>query len=178
MYMTMKRRIVLSVLCMCGLAACSSTKDTLGLNKQAPDEFKVVKRAPLSIPPDYTLRPPRPGAPRPQEQTTSQAAAQTVFGEDAASSSMPANVTSGEAALLDRAGGDAADPNIRARVDAETATMHDRNKPVAEKLLGIGGDKNEPSATVVNAKAEADRLKNNAQAGKPVTEGETPSIEE
>ena len=174
---TMIKRILISAICVCGLVACSSTKETLGLNKKAPDEFKVVKRAPLSLPPDYVLRPPRPGAPRPQEQTTSAAAAAAVFGGDVNASS-PANVTSGEAALLRRAGSSAANPNIRARVDAETQSLHGRNKPVAEKLLGIGGDKNEASATVVDAKAEADRLKSNAQAGKPVTEGKTPSIEE
>ncbi|MBM3559287.1 MAG: DUF3035 domain-containing protein, partial [Alphaproteobacteria bacterium] len=38
------------------------TKRSLGLSKPAPDEFSVVSRAPLSLPPNYTLRPPRPGA--------------------------------------------------------------------------------------------------------------------
>jgi hypothetical protein len=32
-----------------------------------PDEFEVVQRAPLTIPPDFDLRPPKPGSPRPQE---------------------------------------------------------------------------------------------------------------
>jgi len=121
------------------------------------------------------LRPPRPGAPRPQEQSTADAAAQTIFGQ------VPNDeivATSGEAALLSRAGGNAADPDIRRRVDSETSALFDRNKPVAEKLFGFGGDKSEASATVVDAKAEAERLKENAQAGEPVTEGETPSIEE
>ena len=172
----MIKRIVLSSFCVLALAACEKTKDNLGLNKTVPDEFKVVKRAPLSVPPDYTLRPPRPGAPRPQEQTTSQEAAQTVFGGTAsAEASAP---TSGEAALLNRAGSNNADPAIRKRIDQETEELFDRNKPVAEKLFGFGGDKNQASASVVNAKAEAERLENNAEAGKPVTDGETPSIEE
>ena len=174
---TMIKKILLSVLCVGGLAACDSTQETLGLNKQAPDEFKVVKRAPLELPPSYTLRPPRPGAPRPQEQTTSQEAAATIFGDEAATSA-PIDASSGEAALLSRAGGSSADPDIRRRVDSETQELFDRNKPVAEKLFGFGGDKHEASATVVDAKAEADRLQGNAEAGKPVTEGETPSIEE
>ena len=172
----MKKRIILSVFCVLGLAACSSTKNQLGLNKQVPDEFKVVKRAPLDLPPDYSLRPPRPGAPRPQEAETSDAAAQTVFGE--VSTNEASAPTSGEAALLGRAGTAEADPNIRRRVDNESQALFDRNKPVAEKLFGIGGDKNAASATVVDAKAEAERLEGNASAGKSVTEGETPSIEE
>src|SRR5918996_1484885 len=42
-----------------------TVQDALGMSKRAPDEFAVVKRAPLIVPPDYDLRPPEPGAPRP-----------------------------------------------------------------------------------------------------------------
>ena len=171
----MKKRIILSVFCVLALGACENAKEELGLNKQVPDEFKVVKRAPLDLPPDYSLRPPRPGAPRPQEQSTSDQAASTVFGQE---TSDVVAATSGEAALLNRAGSNAADPNIRKTVDEETGELFDRNKPVAEKLFGWGGDKNQASATVVDAKAEAQRLDENAAADKPVTEGETPSIEQ
>ena len=31
------------------------------MGKRSPDEFAVVRRAPLILPPDYGLRPPRPG---------------------------------------------------------------------------------------------------------------------
>ena len=53
------------------LAACSGDEltRTFGLTRDAPDEFQVTTRAPLSMPPDFTLRPPRPGATRPQELT-------------------------------------------------------------------------------------------------------------
>ena len=174
--MAMKKRVILISFCAFALSACESTKDNLGLTRAPPDEFQVVKRAPLSVPPDYTLRPPAPGAPRPQELSANADAAQTVFGEGAAEPRQ--NVTSGEAILLVRAGADEADPQIRETVDQESAAFFDRNKPVAEKLFGIGGDKNQASASVVNAKAEAERLERNTQEGKPVTEGETPSIEE
>jgi len=40
------------------------------------DEFAVVTKAPLIMPPDYNLRPPRPGAARPQEQSERQQAAE------------------------------------------------------------------------------------------------------
>lgn len=40
------------------LSACSTlTKEKLGMTKKAPDEFMVVPRAPLSLPPEYDLRP-------------------------------------------------------------------------------------------------------------------------
>ncbi|RYE94373.1 MAG: DUF3035 domain-containing protein [Oxalobacteraceae bacterium] len=52
-----------------GLGACSGDEltRTFGLTRDAPDEFQVTTRAPLSMPPDFSLRPPRPGASRPQE---------------------------------------------------------------------------------------------------------------
>src|SRR5258708_19942516 len=52
------------------LAGCGGdTRKVLGLDKVAPDEFKIVNRAPLSLPPDYALRPPDPRALRPPAQT-------------------------------------------------------------------------------------------------------------
>ena len=40
------------------LGACSNvTKKSLGLTNSAPNEFMVEPRAPLSLPPEYHLRP-------------------------------------------------------------------------------------------------------------------------
>ena len=49
------------------LGGCFHHEDAIGFNPNAPDEFKVVSKAPLVVPPDYALRPPSPGEPRPQE---------------------------------------------------------------------------------------------------------------
>lgn len=176
MKQTMKNKTLIQALCVLLLAAggCSNTKEQLGLTKKSPDEFAVVKRAPLSMPPDYGLRPPAPGAPRPQEQSTAETAKESVFGE---STSPAATRTDAEGALLKQTGALNTDPNIRQKLDHEAELTKDYNKPVAQKLLGIGGDRDEPSATIVNAKEESERLKKNAEQGKPVTEGETPSIE-
>jgi len=43
------------------LVGCGGISDKLGLEKRAPDEFAVVRNAPLSLPPDFHLRPPKPG---------------------------------------------------------------------------------------------------------------------
>ena len=45
------------------LSACDSLRREAGLTKQPPDEFAVVTKAPLIIPPDFNLHPPAPGAP-------------------------------------------------------------------------------------------------------------------
>ncbi|MCB9989832.1 MAG: DUF3035 domain-containing protein [Rhodospirillales bacterium] len=158
------------------LTGCEGTKEQLGLTRKVPDEFAVLKRAPLEMPPDYSLRPPEPGAPRPQEAEPEKQAEAVIFGGEKSSS---VTADSAEAALLQQAGADAARPDIRRVVDQETAKIAPKEVPVAEKLLGIGSGKgDEPAASVVDAKAEAERLKKNAEEGKPVTEGETPSIEE
>lgn len=40
------------------LSACSSaTKEKLGITKKAPDEFMVVPKAPLTLPPEYGYNP-------------------------------------------------------------------------------------------------------------------------
>jgi hypothetical protein len=45
------------LLLLAGLSGCDSAREVFGYNKQAPDEFQVYARAPLSLPPDYNLRP-------------------------------------------------------------------------------------------------------------------------
>lgn len=53
------------ILALLSLSACSTaTKEKLGLSKKAPNEFMVAPRAPLSLPPEYNLRP----VVEPQEQ--------------------------------------------------------------------------------------------------------------
>ena len=40
------------------LVGCSNaTKEKMGFVKKAPDEFMIVSRAPLTLPPDYDLKP-------------------------------------------------------------------------------------------------------------------------
>ncbi len=159
------------------LAGCSSAKEKIGLTKKSPDEFSVVKRAPLSMPPDYGLRPPAPGAPRPQEQSPQEEARQTVFGSGGEEAVYEEQVTGTDSAFLNKAGAAKSDPSIRQKVDAETTILDKKERPVVKRLLGMDG-KEHASATVVDAKEEAARLKNNKDQGKPVTDGETPSLEQ
>src|ERR1700758_4412875 len=60
------------------LVACADFKRAVGIERTSPDEFAVESRAPLTMPPDYDLRPPQPGAPRPQEQSTADKAKQAL----------------------------------------------------------------------------------------------------
>jgi hypothetical protein len=55
------------VLLAMALPACESARRSLGLDKNPPDEFKIVSRAPLTVPDQFTLPEPQPGKTRPQE---------------------------------------------------------------------------------------------------------------
>lgn len=177
--MTKYTLLIPITLCL-ALGACSSAKETLGLTKKSPDEFKVLKRAPLALPPDYALRPPRPGAARPQEQNTSQLAAQTIFGFTVPDA--PSGSNSGET-LLQKAGAGQANPNIRNELDTKVEELNEtsKKKSVAERLLGIGGIGNshpDNDASIIDPVRESERLKKNAAEGKNVNDGETPVIEQ
>jgi Protein of unknown function (DUF3035) len=56
------------------LQGCTDLRRTIGLERTSPDEFAVESRAPLEMPPDFDLRPPQPGATRPQEKSSNQQA--------------------------------------------------------------------------------------------------------
>jgi hypothetical protein len=60
------------------LTGCADLKQAMGLEPTMPNEFAVESNPPLTIPPDYDLRPPEPGAPRPQEQSMTKQAEQVI----------------------------------------------------------------------------------------------------
>jgi len=74
-----------ALIALAALSACSSggSKSGVMAGRTSLDEFAVSKRAPLTIPPDFTLAPPRPGAPRPQEADSSQQALSALFSDSA-----------------------------------------------------------------------------------------------
>lgn len=76
----MRRRAfaIYSVAVLFLLGGCSNFKQMVGIDAQPPDEFAVELRAPLTVPPDFDLRPPAPGAPRPQEATAAAKAQQAI----------------------------------------------------------------------------------------------------
>jgi len=137
------------------LAACSDAKKELGLQADPPDEFTVVTRAPLSVPPDYTLRPPRPGAQRPMELNVREEARKTVFGaQDTAAA--PARST-GQENFLGRLGASDTNNTIRQTVDTESKTIAAEEKPVAEKLL-FWKKSTAPEGKVIDPVEEKKRL--------------------
>jgi hypothetical protein len=169
------------------LAACDggSVRQNLGLDRAAPDEFRVVSRPPLSVPPEFTLRPPMPGEPPlgvPQAETqakslilkndgdTSTRILQLPSVETAVDPVQSGELTSSaESSFLSKAGTSAAEKEIRSTLIKEAKEEPETTQDVSplESWLGIGS-----ADPVVDPKGEAERLRENKDAGKPVNEGE------
>ncbi len=176
-------RIGLSVVvlgcCAVVLGACGdSVRQSLGFGRTTPDEFAVVRRAPLSMPPTLELPPPRPGAPRPQEASAREQAAGTLFGQAdrlvADQNGGTGAAASGEGALLAAAGANEAMPGIRGVVDRETRALVVADEQLTDALL-FWRERSEPYS-VVDAEKEAERLQRNRAEGRPVDAGQTPII--
>lgn len=131
-----KSMSLVAVIAACAAASgCSQFSQAVGAEKVAPDEFRVVTRAPLSTPPDYGLRPPRPGEVRPAELRVDGQARAAVFGQDRGAAASPA-----EKLLVARAGAEAVDPNIRAQVDFEGANIVRKAEGFADRVLQSGAN--------------------------------------
>lgn len=168
----MGTRYVLPVLALGALAValggCTDIKRAIGMEKVIPDEFAVVSRAPLAIPPDYSLRPPQPGAAPSQEVPTQERAKEAIFRVGQSQTGLPAPAAErspGEDDLLRQAGVANADPKIRAVVTEEQQASPEGEKTFVDKLLFWR--KSTPNEVVDPAK-EADRIKQAQTAGQPV----------
>jgi hypothetical protein len=180
---------VLSILTGCGRG---TVQDALGMGKRSPDEFSVVSRAPLVLPPDYGLRPPGAGESRPGVDTPAEHARASLTGGDlqqpagtapartdremvsAAFDERGQAATSGERALLAEATPAPADPQIRRKIAEENMQLAEVEQALFTRLVKW----TEPStlSVAVDPVAETERLRTNKAEGKPPTEGESPVI--
>lgn len=130
-----------------GLSGCQSTRQALGMTKVTPDEFRVVSKAPLVVPPDFALRPPTPGQPRPQELQPESAARNALIGR-----SLAETRSDGEKLLVAKAGGDKADPLIRFVVDDENGDIAHKEKSFADTVMfWKPGEPRSPAAVAAEA---------------------------
>jgi len=123
-------RVALALGAVVAAGGCAGLGKALGNGKNPPDEFAIATKAPLVVPPDYSLRPPKPGETRPQELTPSERARQVLLGDSNA-----AAPTSGERQLLQQAGALSADQNIRAVLAAEGGGRAEKDRSFANQLM-------------------------------------------
>jgi hypothetical protein len=143
------------------LAGCDYAKKALGYERQDIDEFKVLNRAPLSVPPNASERPlppPRPGAPALQETSPSKQAEQVLFDtteRQSASTASIMNASEGEKVLVESIG--SGEKDIRQKVDKEAEKERKVQKnDLAEKV--VFWKKNQGPGKVIDPVEENKRL--------------------
>ncbi len=157
------------------LGGCESLNKAFGYGKRPPDEFAVYQRAPLSLPPDYGLRPPRPGAEGAATAGTPSEGGLLEVLKKKRAPTREVQAGPGVQALLRETGALDADPNIRATIDRETSLITKDNKGVTERILFFGAAGS--SASAIDPVKESRRIRENPALGRPITAGETPTIE-
>ena len=168
------KTVLLAACALLVLSGCDDTKRALGINKSIPDEFAVVRRAPLVMPPDYNLRPPAPGSERPQEGTTAEQARNALIGRNRLDGYRVRGFSPGEIELLDRAGADLILPGVRELVDKETSAFANEDDNFTDRL--IFWSSNRALGTPIDPVAEQKRLNENQALGKDPNDGPIPVI--
>jgi Protein of unknown function (DUF3035) len=178
-----------SVAALAMLVGCArgSVQEALGMDKRAPDEFSVVSRAPLILPPDYGLRPPGSGESRPGVDTPTEQARASLTGDALRQPAAPDQqvvsatfdergeaASSGERALIAGTTTVPADPEIRRRIAEENMQLAEVEQALFTRLVKWTEPNN--LTVAVDPVAETERLRTNRAQGKPPTEGESPVI--
>ncbi|HYM04457.1 MAG TPA: DUF3035 domain-containing protein [Stellaceae bacterium] len=159
------------------LGGCTDLKRAVGLEKVVPDEFAVVSSAPLAIPPDYSLRPPRPGASPSQEVSPTDQAKQSIFRAGDQQAALPAGAdqrSAGENELLRQAGASNAQSDIRQTITKEVRAGSPVDSSFVDMLLFWRGPDTPatPPDSVIDPLQEAQKMRGTQTAGLP---GSTPS---
>ena len=124
-----KSTIFPAALALVSLAGCAHHR--VGV-RGGPDEFTVARQAPLVIPPDFSLTPPKPGAARANDVSPNAQALDALFGGTAQRSA-------GEAATISQAGIDNDDPGIRSSVGDPGTTVVDKGTTTRDILAAPNG---------------------------------------
>lgn len=166
------------------LAGCGEKGNVFGFDRSGPDEFTVVRHAPLSVPPDATLRPPQDGTSQETRNESADRARSSLLAAGDGTEAVQAmqaraaatGQSLGEVALARRAGAYyGIEPNIRRVVDEETTNLALGDESFMRSLVFWKGPEPAPG-TVLDAEAEARRLQENEALGKPLNAGEAPVI--
>jgi hypothetical protein len=152
--MQLQRNLALAAILSLSAAGCSGIKESIGATKQSPDETAVTARAPLVVPATFSLKPPQPGTPRPQDADPAMQAQRVLGG---APKDAPAS--QGEMELLSATGAAKADPTIRQALRADVAQQA-KGKSYADRILFWRGGSGQ-AATPLDANEEAKRLATN-----------------
>ena len=127
------------------LAACNSSRTLSGINNNSPDEFRVVSKPPLVIPPDFSVKPPRTGESSPQQLPASAQAIDALFPGRA---TLPPQPTAGENALVEALGADSISPNVRS-MTTDSQTIVVEKGDLLQDVISMGERENAPDTSSI-----------------------------
>ncbi len=129
-------------------AGCARNKSAGVFGHARPDEFAVSRSAPLVIPPDFALTPPRPGEPRPQEADSSTQALQAMFGGSAPRSAA-------EKAVIGQAGANNAPAGVRSQAGDPNTTVVDKGSVTRDIIAAPSGSGQDATVSTPQAAGAA-----------------------
>lgn len=150
------------------LSACGGIGERLGMSRTTPDESRIQTNEPLSMPPEFELRPPRDGGgdALARRSDTEQAVFRIGDG-DAAGDDLPAELgtndelTPGERALLTRMGVQDTINELRRIIEADARAQDSGDEGFLDTLMFWRSEparRSAPSDVVLDAEREAERL--------------------
>ena len=183
--MTLTRKLIvpatlaLTVMLPAGCGGFGNPFESVG-NLPPPDEFAVIKRRPLEMPPALGLPEPRPGAPSPLDPTPERDAAVALLGADARPAASR-QMTASEAALLQSANAASASNDVRVELalDEQSGRTNEPYEPPSVFEL-FGAESAADSKERLEPQAEARRLQESGVSAPsdpfavPEEEGEPP----
>ncbi len=158
-----------------GLAAsgCSGFRKAIGEEKSSPDEFEVVVRPPLSLPPNFFANSTQLTETTPAVSSASSLDDSPIDARSVAATALGATegrAADGYAQIFDFA---AVPENIREIVDEETYGIQFEKRIPLQILFGGLPD----VGPVLDKFAEDQRLRNTLREGQSPTEGGTPAVD-
>ena len=134
-------RIANTLIAACGAALLLAGCTGSGLRgRGGPDEFAVTRNAPLVVPPDFALTPPRPGEPVPAAVDARGQALQALFGGPAARSAS-------ETRVLGEAQGDRAAEGARSVAGDPSTVVVDKGRTTQTILAAPEGPGHEATVS-------------------------------
>ena len=141
------------------MLGCAQSKKVLNLTENSPDEFAVIRKKPLVIPPKFNLRPPQNSQSESDKFTSKNEAKTALLGSDSAKKNTQKSsidASKGEVAFLAKSGISSSDVNIRKILEEENSRLASYNNSFVQKLVSsvTGEDKK----NLIDPKKEQKRL--------------------
>lgn len=157
------------------LSGCEQIRNFVA-GKEPPDEFAVVTKAPLIIPPDYNLKPPKPGLAPLNQASPTQSAEAALYSDDpkAVASTISGSYSEAEKMLLAESHAASASDSIRQQIAADNARLQSADDSFTDQLLFGGADNSDAPLNADAEKARLDALKAQGAAAQPAAQPAQP----